>query len=84
MKHLYILIIAALAISGCDANNEAPGESNISVSIEGSWKRAIPGMPGEYEGLTFSPDGNYGFINIALMSAAGWELTGQQLSLSND
>ncbi|MCF6226074.1 MAG: META domain-containing protein [Xanthomonadales bacterium] len=83
MKYWYILIIAALAISGCDANNEAPGESNTSVSIEGSWKRAIPGMPSEYEGVTFSPDGNYGFINIASMSAVGWELTGQQLKLSS-
>lgn len=83
MKHLYILIIAALIISGCNANKEEPGANNTSASIQGTWKRAIPGMPDEYEGLTFSPDGNYGFINIASMSAAGWEQTDQQLSLSS-
>jgi len=84
MKNVLLLVLAAAAVlSGCNENDSAAFNATNFAPLEGTWKRPINGSPGEFEGITFSPDGHLGYINIYSMSGASWEQTVQELKLSS-
>lgn len=84
MKSIFLFVIASMAVlSGGCGNDSSVIPTVAAATLEGTWKRPINGMPGEFEGMTFSPDGHFGYINIHSMSGANWEQTGQQLKISS-
>lgn len=74
----YALAIPLLAmILGCQPNLKEPEP----VPLEGTWKRPIPGSPGEFEGIYFGADGHFGLIRIYSMSGTSWSRDGDQLTI---
>ena len=84
MRNFYLMIVlGAIVLSGCSGEDISTAEVVETTALEGTWKRQINGSTDEFEGMTFSPDGHLGYINIYSMSGANWEQNNRQLKLSS-